>query len=202
MKYRTSWLNKNPMHTETFLPPHIKVTADKIKRFHGYKPGWHFGSGQPPSENNVRLALMLNAALGEANFPRTGAFLGTGGELQVTAYLNKTFLEFTIEADGSVTFAHEESGQTEMYVEGLTFQQALDKIFECKKALWSTFASCTGSTSMNNLDALAALHSRTRQGAESPLLMKNVQSPKVMAYVLTCTTTTSKIHQSWQYSGQ
>src|SRR5258708_32738608 len=89
----------------------INQTVQKIVSFKSLPVGWHYGDGVPPTDEMVKKALMLNAEAAKAGFGKTNAFPGIEGEIQITAYHESTYLEITVELDGSVSFVYEEADQ-------------------------------------------------------------------------------------------
>jgi hypothetical protein len=86
-------------------------TTRKIRSFANLKDGWHFGEGSLISEEAIFDALFLHVQILMAGFTETDAFPGLSGEIQVTAYWNENYFEFTREPDGRWTFIHENSDE-------------------------------------------------------------------------------------------
>jgi hypothetical protein len=86
-------------------------TARKIRSFASLADGWHFGEGLPVSKEAIFDALFLHIQILMAGFTETDAFPGLSGEIQVTAYWNEDYFEFTRESDGTWTFIHENSDE-------------------------------------------------------------------------------------------
>ncbi len=106
---------------------------EKIKGFLHLPDGWHYGEGRPPSKSTVINALTIH---GRARLLclTTNAFPGIGGEIQVTCYNGADVLGFTLEDDGTITYALEHNETEEDDVEGLTLEEAVNKLNEyCNK---------------------------------------------------------------------
>lgn len=113
-------------------------TVAKIQQFKKLSHGWHYGRGVAPSEETARSAgrlLIQSFALG---FKETDAFPGVDGEIQLTVYQGKSYLEFTIESSGRVTAVHEEDGIEKEYAENLSFDEAVVKLKEFNNRIWKS----------------------------------------------------------------
>jgi len=125
------------MSIQDFTYSNIENTASRIKAFRQIQSGWHYGTGLPPSQETVNTALKLNVEARYAGFPKTNAFLGTDGEIRVTAYHGPLYLELTVEASGKVTLLLEQ-GDTEIaYEENLSLQEALAQMRKLRGLTWA-----------------------------------------------------------------
>lgn len=106
------------------------TTKDKILEFSNLKKGWHFGEGIPPTEKILKSALDLSDHIATLGF-QSNAFPGVDGEIMMTVYHGKNYLEFTFETNGTVTFVREKSETEIAYEEGLTVDQAKNIVNTC-----------------------------------------------------------------------
>lgn len=164
----------------------LTQTEKKIRDFGKLEQGWYFGEGVPPTPERIKQAIALHgAALGLGYF-ETDAFPGISGEVRVTIYRGKTYLEFTFESDESVTFVHEEGGEEVEYTSNLTHDQAFSKLLDSQARLWATSASYTPGTMTAGSEDSKALRSKIPQVVASPHSTENVRFRKAEPYVLIC----------------
>lgn len=103
-------------------------TSKKISNFLTFKRGWSFGDGEPFSKVRIEESLKFHSTLIQTGWLQTDAFPGVNGEIRVTAYAHDTYLEFTLEADGTWTFYHEVNNLLNERVKNLSFEQVCEKI--------------------------------------------------------------------------
>lgn len=82
-------------------------TVAKIQAFQLLPVGWHFGEGIPPCKETASLAIRLAEVVANTGFQRLNAFLGTNGEIRVTAYHNTYYLECTLDPEGPIALVLE-----------------------------------------------------------------------------------------------
>ncbi|OGO27267.1 MAG: hypothetical protein A2Z16_05930 [Chloroflexi bacterium RBG_16_54_18] len=150
------------------------TTAKKIEAFREIPAGWHFGNGSPPIDATIEIALQLNTEALELGFSKTNAFLGTEGEIQVTAYLGQLYLELTIERNSIISVVIE-NGNTEIfYKENLSMQETIAFIRSLRGELWALSELSINITSIEKKDDSQVLPSKTQvMAAESPFLMNS-----------------------------
>lgn len=85
-----------------------------------------------PSEIIIQKAIELITEADNLGFTRTNSFLGISGEVRVTIYHLKHYLEFTIETNNTVTYVYEMDDKEIEYKEDLPFEIAKKKIKEFK----------------------------------------------------------------------
>lgn len=112
-----------------------RPTQRKIEGFKALEAGWNYGEGIPFDDSIISMALELESGSVELGFYESDAFPGANGEVMFTLYESHHYLEFTIEPNGQITYAHEINDGESEYKEGLTFEEATDKIREFRKAL-------------------------------------------------------------------
>ncbi len=125
--------------------PSYHKTHKKILGFKSLKKGWHFGEGIPPEESRLTQSIELNREAVNLGFLRTNAFPGVDGEIRVTVYHQKHYLEFTIETDDTVTYIHEVDNQEIEYETGLSFEEAKGKIKAFREKEWNLSETSIGS---------------------------------------------------------
>lgn len=133
-------------------------TRQKILRFVGFPAGWKYGAGQVPSLLTARMALRINRAAAMARL-ETDAFLGVDGEIRVTVYHRRSYLQFTVEENGLVEFVREE-GNEETVREVLNSEDALLTLRNFELELWHSSVSSTATTTIPLEDVFRTLPSR------------------------------------------
>lgn len=171
----------------------------KIVGFRGLDHGWHFGEGTPPTDDMILMALTVNNNISHSGYVETDAFPGIDGEIQLTAYRDQTYLELTLELDGSVTFIHEINDEVVEYEEGLTLIQALEKLGVSGEQ-WDTSGLSTVNIMTHARTDLRASHLDPQaQTEEYRSLRVNASGTPVVVSVLISRDITPQIHG--QYSG-
>lgn len=74
------------METEKPVSQTAENTRSKIRNFAKLPIGWHYGEGGPIHGSVLDLGLAVEALLHLHGYPKTGAFPGIDGEIQVTGY--------------------------------------------------------------------------------------------------------------------
>lgn len=136
-----------PNRVNYYTPPTIQdyITVKKIRDFKKLEKGWHYGEGELFKDSMLDNAIALIREAFNLAFYTTDAFPGLNGEVLCTIYYGEHYLEFILEPDGSVIFSrekkgHESSGEEEIcYQEGLSLQDAKEKIGEFGKEIWNTW---------------------------------------------------------------
>ncbi len=149
----------------------LPETEKKIRSFGSLPKGWHCGEGGPVRHTTITKALRLLSIAGGLGYTETDAFAGVSGEAMLTIYSGKTYLEFTVEPDESVTFIREEDGEEVEYKEGLTVEEAADELIEARTSSWVTSGYFTPKITTASSDASQDLRLRTLAAAASQSLM-------------------------------
>lgn len=105
-------------------------TITKIRDFRKLGKGWSYGEGELFNDSIINDAISLIQESLNLSFDTTGAFPGLDGEVICTIYHNNHYLEFIIEIDGDITFSYEINDKEICYQEGLSSQDAKEKIRE------------------------------------------------------------------------
>jgi hypothetical protein len=145
-----------------------------IDSFLRVETGWHFGNGHRPLAKTVSDAKIINAEFVRVGISNTHAFLGVGGEIQITAYREDHFFECTIEANDSVTFIHEQKGDNVEYLELISLSDTLGKIATLSELVWRTSGLFIQASMTPFEGGFPALLSKTLV-EESRFLKKNVR---------------------------
>ncbi len=151
-------------------------TQGKIRQFIKLPIGWHFGEGVPPNEKTEQSALNMADRMALSGF-RTDAFPGIDGEIMVTGYHNENYIEFTFEADGTVTFIREEGDEEIEYAENLTVREAKEHLKTFRDEIWKkSYELSAQDTTTHERNSLRASLSEILQALEfqsfsSPALM-------------------------------
>ena len=101
-------------------------TIAKIHHFATFKKGWHYTEGEVFEQSVLDKAVDLAEYATGLEF-ETDAFPGTGGGVMITLYWDDFDCDFSIHIDGTWTFCRQNK-DCEVYQEGLSFQDAKDKI--------------------------------------------------------------------------
>jgi len=134
------------MSIQDFTYGHIEDTANRITAFRQIQSGWHYGRGTPPSQATVDSALKLNLEAWCAGFSKTNAFLGTDGEIRVTAYHGPFYLEVTVETSGKVTLVFEQGDKEMAYETNLSVHEAIAQIRKLRGLTWALSELSTSTT--------------------------------------------------------
>ena len=153
----------------------LQTTKRKIREFKELAQGWHFGEGVPIEQSILDAGIALNREAIRLGFLETDAFPGINGEVMLTIYSDDHYLEFTLETDSNVTFYREKDDEEVAYQEGLSFQDAQERIRQLRIEKWmeSDFL-VEGTTTPERVD-LPASRSRIQQEmVESQSLTQSV----------------------------
>ena len=86
--------------------PSVSDTITKITGFRDLPVGWHYGKGGPISPSFIAQALGIVRQAEALGFQEMDAFPGAEGEVRVTIYQGDEYYEFTIEANGMISFVY------------------------------------------------------------------------------------------------
>ena len=120
-------------------------TLQKVKEFLEIGDGWHFGEGRPPTKEVAEIAKSFAEKAIMAVFD-TDAFPGIDGEIMVTLYHKNHYLEFTIDVNEEITYVHEIDDTELEYIEGLSVQEAENKLNDFCESVWNSSGWSTKST--------------------------------------------------------
>lgn len=155
--------------------PTIEETEDKIRGFVMLPDGWHYGEGRAPSKMVIYQALLLCTEARSIGFDESNAFPGIEGEIMITFYLGTTYLELSLENNGTITFVHEEDTKEIKYEEGLSFDEVVSRLEDFKWAISAYYTTNTTTLSEKNLKAMllkiqAAMAASLSSTANAPSL--------------------------------
>lgn len=144
-------MTKRPYSYPTFLRNLAKYlnfdnTGQKIRDFQKFETGWHYKEGLPFSQNAISEALDLHFQILTAGFNETDAFPGLSGEIQVTAYWEDDYFEFTREANGLWTFVHEHVDDRLCKEKGLSLGGVIDIAVNLSQKICNMSESCRGNS--------------------------------------------------------
>jgi hypothetical protein len=149
--------------------PTIAETISKVNSFAELPEGWHYGEGVPPSEDMRQNAIKLLRVADFLGITRANAFPGNEGEVEVGFYTGKSVLELTLELDGSITIAEDESNEQIGFCEGASWNTAFAKLREFSEKIWDSSESSTQTVTIRKQEGSPAqLFSRLAIG-EFPL---------------------------------
>ncbi|EJP16517.1 hypothetical protein [Leptospira interrogans] len=103
-------------------------TWNKLDNFATFKDGWNFGEGKAFEYNVLSSARYMLSDILYTGFTITDAFPGIDGEVRLTIYHNRSYLEFTINESLFVDFVLEENDNVIEEKQNLSFNDALNLI--------------------------------------------------------------------------
>jgi hypothetical protein len=161
--------------------PKVRDKAlEKLSEFRLLKKGWHFGEGEPLSEENIALCEALLHTSKSNRLVIYDVFPGINGEVRFTIYEGNEYLEFTIEDNGQIVYLRETNDIESDYQENLTVDDAKQIIRSFSQKLWKHLSesSTRSIIMMNNVVAITAWpFDRKRVGF--PFLRKPAPSRRV-----------------------
>lgn len=92
--------------------PFFPISA-KLEEYSKLNNGWHFGEGRGPTQSVIAMARDASLFLQELGITKQGCFPGVFGEMRVTGYLEKGYVEITYENNGTISLLIEDhKGET------------------------------------------------------------------------------------------
>jgi hypothetical protein len=157
--------------------PTIQETIQKVREFEALPLGWHFGDGVPPSREGLKSAQILLTRAEGLDFRDADAFPGADGEIQIAIYRADDDYEFTIERNGTITFAHDKNGKEIAYQPGLLLEEAVETLVQLSDRTWLSLDFSTTNTMIRIEDDFVVLLSGTpATGRAYQLSIANVLS--------------------------
>ena len=121
--------------------------------------------------------MLLNEAAYRAGFAESNAFPGVDGEIQINIYHGPVYIEFIVEANGTINFAYDYNDKTINYENNLTEQMALERIRVLRGVLWGSSDVWTEFTLMpGNSGLRVSLSGRQVMAAASPSSTKTASA--------------------------
>lgn len=132
------------------VPPARSTAQAKIDSFEALPDGWHYGSGFAPSaevrkQASVVLEKMQMLGLGSVHISA-----GPDGEILLAATSGDDYLSITVEADGSYSFNHEQSGLEVEYAESIARDDLIRRLTSVTEAIWNISGLSTQGHSFAN----------------------------------------------------
>ena len=184
-------------------------TIAKLLSFLDLPDGWHYGSGSPPDSVRVQNAVGIIDLFASHGLVKTDAFPGIDGEVRITAYHNTSYLEVTLELDGTVCLVLEADGAEVIYKDRLSLWEA--KILLDKTLVGMKQEECNSSDlSIQNTTTLLEESSKIWHFGTNEVLMglqvchasvRSVPLLQVEAYAPTLESTIPRLLMNPQYSG-
>ena len=94
------------------------------------------------------MAIDLNQVAVDNGFLETDTFPSLDGGVMIVIYYEQHDLEFTVEIDNTVTFAHDLNGEELSYQEGLSYDEVKQRIKTFRKEAWSLSESSKRATTL------------------------------------------------------
>lgn len=167
----------------------------KVISFARLYPGWHYGAGVPAPEKRVGRAIAYIMFFNGLGLDETDAFPGVDGEVMLTAYKGRHYLQLTLEANDRITAVYQINGDDVFYDEGLSNQDAISWIMDVVSKIEETECATSGlftqgilTTELENLRSLSSKTAPTAAGYRS--FRRNVRSRQAVAFVNTFANTT------------
>ncbi|MBF0283979.1 MAG: hypothetical protein HQL51_05925 [Magnetococcales bacterium] len=168
----------------------------KLKEFEHLTDGWCHGEGVAIERDVLISAGDLLASMARGGFDSTDVFPGLSGEVRVTAYHKKHYLEFTIELPEDITFLHEFEQQEMVWLEHLSQDQAFSLVLDYSSKLkpdrFPEFSICSQELFTSDFGtrieaAFSPWHSNRPGVRPSPLSKTTVLSKPVVQFATTFT---------------
>lgn len=132
------------------------LVVEKIAGFADLKKGWHFGEGTRPDDITINMAKDF-ARKGLSSLFDVDAFPGIDGEIMVSIYHGHHYLECVFEKNETVTYTYEIKGQEVAYHEGLSIEEAFEKLDTFRRKIWNTSESSISSIMIAGAEGFRAL---------------------------------------------
>ncbi|MBF0516072.1 MAG: hypothetical protein HQK97_02985 [Nitrospirae bacterium] len=158
----------------------------KMLSYSTYAKGWYFGQGSPLSAKVLNQSMYLLYTAQAYSF-FVDCALGVDGEIELVVYHDNDRLQFIITENNEIEFEHERKSdllrpflpedETEevCYEVGITFDDAITKINNLGRAIWTTHASAlsnqTGYT--GRIIDSAAVHSEIQKIGQGYLAFRS-----------------------------
>ncbi len=139
----------------------------KIDSFLALEADWHFGEGRPPSVGTAEKAINFVKGIMAVGFD-IDAFPGITGEISLTFYHDKTYLEVVFESDGSISFCHEKDRKEINSAQDLDIRTVRELVLNVGESIWSSYESFTHDTGIKKTEDLYRWHSISQVMAGSP----------------------------------
>lgn len=155
----------------------------KLEGFKHLSKGWAYGEGGPIDARVINDATQIIYSALSYGLDKMDVFPGLAGEVAVSLYDDGQHLEFIVETDGAVTFAHEIGGQEIDYKEGLSLDEALSMLqnYGKKEKRCAISEYSTSNTMIQPSDGSLAWRSDPREMVVAyRFLVKHVQKQRVV----------------------
>jgi len=151
--------------------PITNMTLKKIREFENLENGWCYGEGEEIKEDLFSQAESLVNLLTNEGFFNTDAFPGPNGEIMVSVYEGKFYIQFIIEKNKSFNILLENEGKKVTREKNQTYENVKDIISKIRRELWSSLDGYTISTTTGNENDLPNSRSEYKE-VVSPSLME------------------------------
>ncbi len=138
-------------------------TIKKIEKFSNLPTGWHYGKGYAANSTTVVRAKDIFNQYMQLGFSDTDAFPGKEGEIMVTGYKDKFYVECIVENNGTYSVVGEKDNDVIVESPRTDEGKAIYAITQVAKRAWNTFVSYTLDTSIQGGTNSKALHLGTLQ---------------------------------------
>ncbi len=176
--------------------------AQKIRSFQDFPVEWCYGEGATFQPGIIDSATKLHSYALSKGFLETDAFPGVNGEIRITLYKDKYYLEFTIENDESIAFSHEKDDNEVLYEEGITYDDATKLIDRFWDEIWNSSEYYTATITTQGSNDFKVWLLKTPATGVGFLYFKNsVPWMPESPFVITLANTTKKLQAILQSSG-
>lgn len=142
--------------------PFFPISA-KLEEYSRLTNGWHFGEGRGPTQSVIAMARDASLFLQELGINKQGCFPGVFGEVRVTGYLEKGYIEITYENNGTISLLIENHiGETITDSENVSLNEMKLSIRNfVGENIWNLSGYFAASIGMPNGTGFKALLSKT-----------------------------------------
>lgn len=176
----------------------------KINNFSAFEPNWSYGvEGKAFSQDTIDYANKIYKCAINNTIYALDAFPGLDGEIMVTLYYKKYYMEFLLKDNIILECLYEEDGEEIFYEENIDFDQAaknISKMLEEKQHCSNTYESSTQHIGTQDLADSKVSPSGTIMEAFRSL-KENVQKQNLQEFASTLDPTTYQQQAIPYYSG-
>jgi len=132
----------------------------KIKSFAHLEEGWRFGEGGPIPQETINLALeMVSYLNNQFGIWDIDVFPGAGGEISIVSSYNEYDIEAIVEADHTISVAHDHQKEQVAYKPNLVMERAKREINAIVGKAWTVSEYFTHATTILSEIGGTASHS-------------------------------------------
>ncbi len=119
---------------------------EKLTSFKTLPIGWHYGLGGPISDDVIEAAAAIYRRFRLVGFSRNDFFAGASGEVLLTAYHRKHYIDVIVEPTKKFSITYEVNDSEKLFREDLEFNEINKEILEIAGKIWNISGSFTPTT--------------------------------------------------------